>query len=654
MITPEYLDKIIEETQKQVTYMQTQILRKMCDRIYASFTKKEKNIFIPTTIKEMHQLMDLGMLEEDIQMIVEKALPDIQEEIKKAFLQSAKEISDYNTDFAKEIVETINKYGEHIDIEIPQYEKIGLPRSAAELNMTAEEIRKLEQIYNRTKRYADNLCHTLPALGNEEYVDICDRAFLRQKAGEPIGLLIKDAIKEASANGIKFVSYDSGHVDTVEVALARAVRSGINKANAEIVLTRAGEMGVGHVLVSEHFGARVTKYEDYTNHAMWQGKVYKIDWNSEILKKYDVSVPKEEKNFAWLRKMRSTIKSVQKESPFPDFVNTCGYGELLGICGVNCRHTFSMFFPEFQSVPEKRVGEEKNEKFYEMTQRQREMERSIRKTKTELFNLNDKTGPEIEERRNFLLKLQDRQMEKYMDFIDQNGLKLDDWRLQIYKGYDKSIKNNQLLQIDSRKSIGYNASSINNINLPFNEEASFEVHVEGVSEKANRRLSSLAKKITKEGHKNEIEYAFAVDRSTGKLMAYEQGRNGECMTDHFFSQIDKCDKKQVVLLHNHTNNKGASYDDVNTMLTSPMAYASIMSCNNGEMRYFGDIIDEFTGNSVYDIILQNDVEKAVNEIIKKRPDYDMLLENTGAMATAREEEMGKYIISRYFRIDHNE
>ena len=169
-------------------------------------------------------------------------------------------------------------------------------------------------------KYVDNLCHTLPELGNEEYIDITNKAFLRQRAGEPIGLVIKDAIKEASARGIKFVSYDSGHVDTIEVAIARAVRSGINKANAEIVLTRAGEMGAGHVLVSEHMGARVTKEDNYTNHAWWQGQVYKLDWNNEILKKYDVYVPKEEKGFKWLRKMKEANKKTEIKVKFPDFV----------------------------------------------------------------------------------------------------------------------------------------------------------------------------------------------------------------------------------------------------------------------------------------------------------------------------------------------
>lgn len=453
MITPEYLEEIIEGTQREVTYMQTQILRKMCDRIYASFIHKEDNILIPTTINEIHQLMDSGMMREEIQEIVEKALPDIQDEIKKAFLQSAKEISDYNTDIAKKIIETYDKRGNPIDVEIPQYEKVGIPKTAAGLNMTADEIKKLEQIYKRTRKYVDNLCHTLPELGNEEYIDITNKAFLRQRAGEPIGLVIKDAIKEASAKGIKFVSYDSGHVDTIEVAIARAVRSGINKANAEIVLTRAGEMGAGHVLVSEHMGARVTKEDDYTNHAWWQGQVYKLDWNNEILKKYDVYVPKEEKGFKWLRKMKEANKKTEIKVKFPDFVETCGYGQLLGICGVNCRHTFSMFFPEVQSIPERRVNDEKNERFYNMTQKQRDMERAIRKTKTELYNLNDKTGPEIEERRNFLLNLQERQMDRYTEFIDKNGQKLDDWRLQIYRGDNIVKKKNSKVLIEERRMI---------------------------------------------------------------------------------------------------------------------------------------------------------------------------------------------------------
>lgn len=429
MITPEYLDQIVEGTQKQVTFMQTVILKRICDRVWASYNAGEDNILIPSTINELHQLMDMGMMKDEIQDIVEKSLPNIQKEIRKAFLLSANEISSYNTDIAKEIVNIAEKDG--ISIEIPQYEKVGLPKTVADLNMTAKEVRTLEQVYHRTTKVVDNLCHTLPELGNDKYVEITDKAFLKARAGVPIGEAIMEGIKEATANGIKVVSYASGHIDTVEVAIARAVRSGIAKANAEIVLTRCGEMGVGYVKVSEHYGARVTDELDYTNHSWWQGKVYELDFSKPELKRFNKDVPITERGFKWLRSLKNYVKKRLSKKQYPDFIDNCGYGKLLGIAGVNCRHTFSAFFPDLQEKPDSIVDYVDNKDFYEKTQKQRALERGIRKIKTEINNLEGINDASVIQAKVNLYARLDKKMNEYIEFCDDNKLKIEGWRLQI-------------------------------------------------------------------------------------------------------------------------------------------------------------------------------------------------------------------------------
>lgn len=440
MITPDKLDEIVESTQKSVTYMHTSILKRICDRIRASFVKKEDKIIIPSTIKEMHQLMDTGMMTDEIQREVEKALPEIRSEVKKAFLQSAKEISDYNTDVAKEIIDTLDRRGEKISIEIPQYERIGLPKNAKQLNMTAAEIRKLENIYNRTDKIVQNMCRTMPAAGNELYVELCDKAFLEARAGVPIGDAIVNAITEASKNGIHVINYDSGREDRAEVAISRSVRTAINKANGEIVLTRCGEMGIGYVKVSEHMGARVTKREDYTNHAMWQGKIYSLDYKAKELKPYREDVPKEEKGFKWLRNLKKMIQGKFKTDDYPDFVEVCGYGKMLGICGINCRHTFSPFLPDVMEDDGSQIDEDANEEQFRLLQKQRSMERSIRKTKIDINNLDGNFDDASYAAKEMLQNKLEKQMDAYVDFCKEKNLKIDNWRLKISER-DTSIDN---------------------------------------------------------------------------------------------------------------------------------------------------------------------------------------------------------------------
>jgi hypothetical protein len=83
------------------------------------------------------------------------------------------------------------------------------------------------------------------------------------------------------------------------------------------------------------------------------------------------------------------------DGEYPDFIQSCGWGEVDGICGVNCRHSFSPFYPgvstrrwtdgELGKYAEKTYtftgadGEPKTVGAYEASQIQRGLEREIRK-----------------------------------------------------------------------------------------------------------------------------------------------------------------------------------------------------------------------------------------------------------------------------------
>ena len=313
MITPDYLDKIIKSTENVVSENNEYLIKRIAKHIADSFKAGEDNIIMPSTIRDLHKLMDSGMVLDDIQKEVIKMLPSIRKEVRQAFLQSANEIADYETDFSKKLVQTLNNHGQVVDVEVPDYEKVGLPKTTGDLHMTATEIRKLEQVYRSTMKRVNNYCNTLPSAGQNAYIDACNRAFMKAQAGISPTVAICDAIEEMASAGIKVVNYDTGHQDHIEVAVARAVRSGINKANSEVVLTRCAELGVGYVKVSSHLGARDTGKDDYTSHVKWQGKVYKLNFDSEELKDY---VPTEEEHqqnvnngFGWMDTVNTAVKN---------------------------------------------------------------------------------------------------------------------------------------------------------------------------------------------------------------------------------------------------------------------------------------------------------------------------------------------------------
>ena len=202
------------------------------------------------------------------------------------------------------------------------------------------------------------------------------------------------AIKELSSKGIESITYPSGHVDHLDVAVRRAVLTGVNQTALKLQEARADEMGCDLVEVTAHAGARTGI--GIANHAGWQGKIYS----------------------------RSGT-----HSKYPDFQEKTGYGSGAGLGGWNCRHSF---FPFFEGISEPAYTEKELEELnapkyeyngqklteYEATQRQRYIERQIRRWKRENAAMKA-AGLDTTESAAKLKKWHDVQR----DFLRQTGLK---------------------------------------------------------------------------------------------------------------------------------------------------------------------------------------------------------------------------------------
>ena len=158
------------------------------------------------------------------------------------------------------------------------------------------------------------------------------------------------------ADTMPYITYPSGHTDTLEVAARRAVLTGVNQTCAKLQLKRMEEMGCEFVEVTAHKGARPT-------HAVWQGRVY-----------------------------HRGGAVVQDGERYEDFETATGYGTGPGLCGWNCRHNFYPFYPGFsvRNYTDERLAEldARNIPYggglytrYEITQMQRALERRVRKYK---------------------------------------------------------------------------------------------------------------------------------------------------------------------------------------------------------------------------------------------------------------------------------
>ena len=213
-------------------------------------------------------------------------------------------------------------------------------RSVAFSNALKAGIRNANGLMNNiTCSMVQSSRSTVTHLMDKAYVMVLSGAFSQSEA-------IYSAVKELADKGIQSVRYSSGKSDWADVAVRRAVLTGIGQTTGRMQLDLAAEMESDLVEVTSHGGAR-------PSHAEWQGRVYSISGKS---KKY------------------------------PPLSRT-GYGTGDGLKGWNCRHDFYPFFEGISERASFPVDIAENQKEYEASQRQRAIERSIRSSKRGLAAL---------------------------------------------------------------------------------------------------------------------------------------------------------------------------------------------------------------------------------------------------------------------------
>ena len=180
---------------------------------------------------------------------------------------------------------------------------------------------------------------------------------------------IASAVRQLAESGIKAVDYESGAHSNIDAAVRRAVMTGVNQLNREYSRQLMDFLQTDLVLVSAHAGARdFDGPKGFENHKKFQGKIYR--W-AEFTKKYPNASKKE----------------------YPDFEKSCGFGDVQGILGANCRHTWSPFVedvmePTYTAEQLAHIDDGlgctfdgKTYTAYEATQMQRRVERQIIKQK---------------------------------------------------------------------------------------------------------------------------------------------------------------------------------------------------------------------------------------------------------------------------------
>lgn len=364
MLRPEYLEQLPDRLIELYAQLETDILTDMARRIAAM------DLFSPSSEWQFRKLLEMGLVYDEI--------------IKRLSEMTGKRKAEL-----KSIIEEAGSEALKHDMKI--YNKAGL-----DAVLSPAVIATLQNGLDNTNGLFDNLTRTTAQTATRQFEMALDRAYMKVSSGAvDYNTAIRGAIKELAGRGVEAITYPSGHTDTLEVAVRRAVVTGVNQATLKAKDRLADEMGADLVEVTAHSGARVTPFDEPANHAYWQGGIYSRSGTSE--------------------KYRSLVE-------------VTGYGTGEGLAGWNCRHSHFPFFEGQEPTYNKEQLDEMNAKKYayngerlteyEATQRQRYFERQIRRWKREEAAMGA-AGQDTGEAAAKVAKWQG----TLQDFIGQTGLK---------------------------------------------------------------------------------------------------------------------------------------------------------------------------------------------------------------------------------------
>ena len=345
--TPEILDALPEELAELFRGLEQKLLQEICSRLNASGQLNE------VTVQSIRALRAHGI-----------GLKEIQRAIDEATGIGEARLNDLLDDVA---ARNRAYYTEMLDLA-----KVTKPETLlshediwAIQEQTRGELRNLTRSMGFLVRQGRHRVMLPPA---KAYQWALDSAELQIMSGAiSYNQAIAEAIRQLADSGLKTVRYESGHADSLDVAVRRAVMTGVNQLNQKYREQSMDYLGTDLVEVTAHLGARnIDGPMGWENHAAWQGKVY--HWKAK---------PRESKG------------------KYPSFEDACGVGSVTGIGGANCRHSYWPFIEgvsertytdaELEAMkPENRPkiqfeGREYDD--YQATQKQRQIECAIRKQK---------------------------------------------------------------------------------------------------------------------------------------------------------------------------------------------------------------------------------------------------------------------------------
>lgn len=237
-----------------------------------------------------------------------------------------------------------------------------LKNNMAILAMNAELI--------KTSGELDNLTKTTINQTQKDLLNMLNEVDYRVASGmQSYSSAVCEVLDRYAESGV-MVEYPAGTKRSLEAAVRCCIVTSMNQTAAQVTNIYIAQNKIEYVLVSAHPGARYDKKnpKGIPSHDHWQGKAYKIIGS--------------EPGFPNL--LESTGYTIDPETGTGTVVN------LLGLHGYNCRHSHgpwrkdmvNKYLDENGNV---NINADESQNLYDLQQKQRFLEREIRKTKREIM-----------------------------------------------------------------------------------------------------------------------------------------------------------------------------------------------------------------------------------------------------------------------------
>lgn len=320
MLSPRYLDGLADELTEIYSQLESEILQDMARRI-ARLGK-----ITDATKWQAQMLAEVGGLKKNIGRILAKYDKAIVKQVKDTFTEA---------------LETSAKNDNRIF------------KAATGRTVSAPNAQQMLATIQKCHSDLSRLTLTTAATTQTQFVREANRVYMNVQSGAfDYDTAMKDAADELATRGITTVQYENGRPVTrsIESAVRMNILTGVNQTASAVTMSNCEELGCDLVETTAHIGAR-------PEHEEWQGQIFSRSGKNPNYRPFSV----------------------------------CGLGEPDGICGINCRHSYYPYFEGMEKhYTQQDLDEMANEKVsynghemtrYEAEQRERQIERNIRKYK---------------------------------------------------------------------------------------------------------------------------------------------------------------------------------------------------------------------------------------------------------------------------------